>query len=452
MAEVAPFKALRYDPEKINEMRRVVSPPYDIISSEQQRQLYDSHDHNIIRVELNRTRKSDGPQGNQYTRAAAHFKDWMRQGVLCMDPRPAFYLSETSYTDAAGQPRVRRGFFCLIRVEDFAKKIVLPHERTFTGHKEDRFKLTVATGANISPIFALYPDDGNLVHQALDAGKDPIPLNAFKDPMGLGQTLYKVEDAAIRQQVVEQMADKVIFIADGHHRYETAINYRDHMRELNPEAGPDAPWEYVMVYLCSMSDPGLTIFPCHRLLPQLDLFSARDFLHQAERYFEHEEIAIEGDIAYARRRVAQRLEEMAGHQRGFGLCSAEGSSFYVFRLRDGAVDDPDWRELAEPLRDLDVEVLTNVVLEKILGLDNNWRDQVHTIQYLSDMDYVVDQVRTGRARVGFLLNPTRIEQVQAVAEAGLIMPRKSTYFYPKVLTGLTINLVDHAMNLPLLKL
>lgn len=449
MAVVAPFKAVRYNPGKISEMRKVVSPPYDVIPPEDQERLYQTDPHNIIRIELNKSRDTDTATDNRYTRAAAHLENWLQQGVLRCDPRSSFYYSETEYQDLDGNTRTRHGFFTLLKVSDFSEGVVLPHEKTFTGHKEDRFKLTVATGANISPIFALYPDETNQVQKVLQGAMNPHPLNDFVDPMGLRQRLYVVDDPAARQQVVELMADKVIFIADGHHRYETAINYRNYMREKHPEAGPNAPFEYVMVYLCSMSDPGLTIFPCHRVLPKLDLFEARDFLVHAKKHFDYQEIPIEGDMDHAKQRFQQALHEAGQKGRSFGLASTEASSFYVFTLKNDP-GDSNWQQLEGPLRDLDVEVLTNVVLDHILGLDNNWRDQVHTIKYVSDANQVIDEVRTGKSKVGFLLNPTRIEQVQSVAKAGLIMPRKSTYFYPKVLTGLTINLVDPSRLMPLL--
>jgi len=449
MAVVAPFKAVRFNLEKVNDMRKVVAPPYDVISAEEQERLYQSDAHNIIRIELNKSRETDTAGDNRYTRAADHLERWLQEGVLSCDPRPAFYYSETEYKDIEGNIRTRRGFFTLLKVVDFAERIVLPHEKTFTGHKEDRLKLTKATGANISPIFALYPDDANEVQQALQGAMNPVPLNDFVDPMGLRQRLYVMDDKAVRQRIVELMADKVIFIADGHHRYETAINYRNYMREKHPEAGPDAPWEYVMTYLCSMSDPGLTIFPCHRVLPKLDLFEARDFLVHAKKHFDYQEIPIEGDMDHAKKRFHEALQAAGQKGRSFGLASTEANAFYVFTLRSGPGVES-WQQLEGPLRDLDVEVLTNVVLEHILGLDNNWRDQTHTINYVCDGSQVIDDVRTGKSKVGFLLNPTRIEQVQSVAEAGLIMPRKTTYFYPKVLTGLTINLVNPSRVMPLL--
>ena len=441
MAVVAPFRALRYDPSKVSDLSRVVTPPYDVINEEQQEQYYQADPHNIIRIELNRTRDTDNPEDNRYTRSAAHFQKWLAEGVLSRDQQPAFYLSETTYQDAEGQTRVRRGFFTLLRVEDFSSGVVLPHEKTFTGHKEDRLQLTKATGANISPIFALYPDDQNRVHQVLEGARRQPPLADFVDPMGLGQRLYAVDDPQACAQVQELMAGKVIFIADGHHRYETALNYRNYMRQKYPDNWQNMSFNYVLVYLCSMSDPGLTIFPCHRVLPHLDGFSAEDFLALAKPYFICQDIPIMGEGEAACQAFRAALAQAGRQGRSFGLAVADSDYFHVLTLRKGSLKESWWNQLEGPLRDLDVEVMTVVVLEHMLGLDNSARDHIHTIKYVSDMVEVVNEVRSGQARVGFLLNPTRIEQVKAVAEAGLIMPRKSTYFYPKVLTGLTINQV-----------
>lgn len=441
MAVVAPFKALRYDQSKISDLSEVVTPPYDVISAEQQDDYYQSGPYNIIRVELNRKRDGDDSRDNRYTRSAKHFQEWIAQGVLKRDPKPAFYISETAYQDAEGQPRVRRGFFTLLKVEDFSSGVVLPHEKTFSGHKEDRLQLTKATGANISPIFALYPDDQNKVQSTLNQARHGEALADFTDPLGLNQRLYAVDDAEACRQVQEFMAGKPVFIADGHHRYETAINYRNLMREKYPDDWENASFNYVMVYLCSMSDPGLTIFPCHRVLPYLNGFSAQDFLALAKPYFICQDIPIMGAGDQGAQALAAALAAAGRKGRSFAIAAADSDYFHVLTLRNGSLNQSWWNELEKPLQDLDVEVMTTVVLEHILGLDNNARDHVHTIKYISDMNQVLEEVRTGQARVGFLLNPTRIEQVKAVAEAGLTMPRKSTFFYPKVLTGLTINQV-----------
>ncbi|MFH1057471.1 MAG: DUF1015 domain-containing protein [Pseudomonadota bacterium] len=447
MAVVSPFRALRYDPALVPDLRRVVTPPYDVISPREQDDFYRAHPHNVIRIELNRASDRETPADNCYTRAAAHLREWVAEGVLARDERPGFYLSETTYLDSDGATRTRRGFFTALKVEDFSAGVVLPHERTFTGHKEDRLKLTLATSANVSPIFALFPDDANSVWGVLDAAKEATPLADFSDPFGLPQKLYAVRNEAACQTVQRLMADKVIFIADGHHRYETALNYRNLMRERHPGRGPAAAFNYVLTYLCSMNDPGLTVFPCHRMLPRLDGFNARDFLPAAAPYFTWVEIPIAGDLTAAKARLQDALAEAGQERPSIGLVDHDSESFYVLSLKEG-IRRGDLMDVAEPeLKDLDVVVLTDLVLDKILGLDNRARDQIHTIKYVSRLNEVVDEVRAGQARLAFLLNPTRVEQVQAVAEAGLIMPRKSTYFYPKVLTGLVINPLDPAEDL-----
>lgn len=444
MADVAPFRALRYDQSKVSNLTNVVTPPYDVINAQQQAEYYASDPYNIIRVELNKKRQSDGPRENRYTRSAQHFANWQAQGVLKRDPAPAFYISETTYQDAEGQKRVRRGFFTLLKVEDVSERKVLPHEQTFTVHKEDRFQLTKAVQANISPIFALYPDDDNRVMGALDAAREPEPIEDFVDPMGLPQKLYRVTDGQACRRVQELMHDKVIFIADGHHRYETAINYRNYMRTQAPQAGPQASFNYTMTYLCSMNDPGLTIFACHRMLPHLDGFAAEDFLRLAKPYFDVQEISIQGRPDDVRSRLTQALAQADARGNSLGLVSHDSEVGYLLTVKPEAVKNLQNANLAAPLARLDVVILTSLVLEKLLGLDNAARDQEHTIEYVADMHYVLDKVRYGKARLAFLLNPTKVEQVQEIATAGLIMPRKATYFYPKVLTGLVINPLDPA--------
>ncbi len=442
MPVVAPFRAVRYNPQMVSSLTEVVTPPYDVISHEQQESFYATDPHNIIRVELNKKRDSDHAGDNRYTRSAEHFKRWQEKGVLSRDESPAFYLSETTYTDAEGNQRVRRGFFTLLKLADLHERKVLPHEKTFTTHKEDRFQLFKAVGANISPIFALYPDDLNEVMAALEQAKEPQPLNDFVDPMGLPQKLYRISDPAACHRVQELMADKVIFIADGHHRYETSLNYRNYMREKHPEAGPEALFNYTLTYLCSMSDPGLTIFACHRLVPQLDGFGAEDFLALAKPYFEVREMSLTGDLEASKAQLTEALAHADAKSNSLGLISYDTDKAYLLTLKPGVMDELGGPDVQGPLGKLDVVVLTHLVLEKILGLDNSARDQEHTIRYLADMGHVLQEVKSGRARLAFLLNPTKVEQVQAVAEAGLIMPRKATYFYPKVLTGLVVNLLN----------
>ena len=406
MAVIAPFKALRFDQSKISSLNQVVTPPYDVINERQQEAFYQSDPYNIIRIELNKAAEVETAQDNIYTRAGAHLRDWMAKGVLARDQRPALYLSETTYVDADGATRVRKGFFTALKVEDFSSGVILPHEKTFTGHKEDRLKLTKATGANVSPIFALYPDEENQIYSVLEQARRPEPLADFIDPAGLPQRLYAVDDPAACAQAQRLMADKKIFIADGHHRYETGLNYRDYLRQLHPGRGEAATFNYVLTYLCSMSDPGLTVFPCHRLVPYREGFDALDFLVMARHFFNVEEIPFGGDQAADRRRLAQALAKAGRKRPSFGLASQDSQSFYVLSLKVGVRRTGPMQASEPALRDLDVVVLNDVVLDHILGLDNNATDQLHTIKYLSLLDEVVDEVQEGRARLAFLLNPS----------------------------------------------
>jgi len=444
MAVVAPFRSLRYDQGKIPDLGRVVTPPFDVISPEQQEDFYRSDSYNVIRLELNRIRETDTDTDNRYTRAAAHLCNWMSRGVLVRDRRPAFYVHETSFTDPEGQTRVRRGFFNLLKLEEFSSGKVLPHEQTFTGHREDRFHLIKATSTNISPIFALYPDEQNQVQSILDQARNPLPLADFIDCQGLSQRLFAVDDPDACQKVQDLMADKVIFIADGHHRYATGLAFREYQQQRHPDRGPQAAFNFVLTYLCSMSDPGLIVLPCHRMLPRFDLFDARDFLLNAQNFFSWQEIPNHagGGEEESRLRLSKALAQASRQGPSFGLVAAGSASHYVLTLKNGAMHDSCFSGVSGPLQDLDVVVLTNLVLERILGMDNTVRDQIHSIEYVSDLKQVLAKVNTGRAKLAFLMNPTKVEQVKAVAEAGLVMPRKSTYFYPKVFAGLTMNLVD----------
>ena len=441
MAVIAPFKALRYDQSKIPSLNQVVTPPYDVISEAQQEAFYQSDPHNIIRIELNKPAEIETVEDNIYTRAGAHLRDWMAQGILARDQKPALYLSETTYIDSDGQTKVRKGFFTALKVEDYSTGMVLPHEKTFTGHKEDRLKLTKATGANVSPIFALYPDEENQVHQLLERARRPEPLADFVDPAGLPQRLYAVDDEQACREAQRLMSDKKIFIADGHHRYETGLNYRNYMRQLHPGRGDSATFNYVLTYLCSMSDPGLTVFPCHRLVPYRHGFDAKDFLVLAKHFFNVEEIPFGDDQQKARQRLAASLAKAGEKRPSIGMVSMDSQSFYVLSLKVGVRRTGPMQATEPALKDLDVVVLNDVVLDHILGLDNNATDQLHTIKYISNLGEVVDEVQSGRAHLAFLMNPTKVSQVEAVAQQGLVMPRKSTYFYPKVLTGLVLHLI-----------
>ncbi len=442
MAKIAPLRGLRYQVKDDKDLAQLVTPPYDVISQAQQDELYDNHPNNIIRLELNRPEPGDSDQYNVYTRARDFLHEWIEKGVLKAEDKPTIYINETTFTDAAGQQRTRCGFFARLRLEEFSKGIVLPHERTFSGHKEDRLRLLKAAKTNISPIMTLYADQDNAV-QAVFNHSHPHLLAEFTDPAGWHQRLLAVDDEDAIAKVQELMDPKVVFIADGHHRYETGLNYRNYLLHQNPEAfDTDAPYNYVLAYMCSMSDPGMTVFASHRVLPKWDRLDLKDLLNRAEEYFSIEKHALSGDLAKDTEVLRMHLNRAGECSPAYGLLVKKQPHFFVFLLKKDALKRAHMQETEPVLRCLDVVILSELLLSQGLGLSAKDYDQVGLIEYVSGLSKAIAMVVNGEADLAFFLNPTKVEQVQAVAQRGLIMPRKSTYFYPKILTGLVLNPVE----------
>jgi uncharacterized protein (DUF1015 family) len=442
MATVAPLRGLRYQINNADELARLVTPPYDVISQEQQDNLYDNDLHNIIRLELNRKEAGDDDKHNVYTRARDFLRLWIEEGVLRTESKSSIYINETTFTDAFGAQRTRCGFFARLRLEDFSKNIVLPHERTFSGHKKDRLQLLKATKTNISPIMTLYPDPQNAVQQAL-AASQPRLLAQFTDPAGWRQSLLAVDEPDKISAVQELMQPKQIFIADGHHRYETGLNYRDYIKSLNPAGfSENAPYAYILAYMCSMSDPGLTVFASHRVLPKWKNLSLPDLFQNMGQYFTIEEHPLTGNLANDTDTLRFHLNRAGVCKPAYGLVVKGQPNFWVFLLKTGALEQARMRESEPVLKCLDVVILSELLLGRGLGIANENYDQVDLISYISGLSKAIAAVAAGEAELAFLLNPTKIEQVRAVAQKGFMMPRKSTYFYPKILTGLVLNSLE----------
>lgn len=442
MAKVAPLRGLRYQVKDNNEMAQLVTPPYDVISQAQQDELYDNHPNNIIRVELNRPESGDNEQSNIYTRARDFFNKWIEEGIIKAEDKPTIYINETTYTDAAGIERTRCGFFARLYLEEFSKGVVLPHEKTFSGHKEDRLKLLKAVKTNISPIMTLYPDPKNKIQQIIKKAALKL-LTEFTDPAGWHQRLLALDDEAAISELEKFMEPKVVYIADGHHRYETGLNYRNYLLHQNPECfDKAAPYNYVLAYMCSMSDPGLTVFASHRVLPKWDRLDLDDLLVRANDYFVVEKHPLSGDLAKDTDELRQHLNRAGECSPAYGLLVKNNPDYYVFLLKKDTLKRAHMQETEPVLRCLDVVILSELLLSQGLGLSAQDYDQVGLIEYVSGLSKAISMVVNGDADMAFLLNPTKVEQVQAVAQRGLIMPRKSTYFYPKVLTGLVFNPVE----------
>jgi uncharacterized protein (DUF1015 family) len=285
MAEIIPFRGILYNPEKINDFSDVIAPPYDVISPQQQDQLHQRHPNNVIRLILGKVEKNDNLQNNRYTRAAAFLKKWLEERILVRDNLPAIYLSSVEFPIETGLI-TRFGLVALVRLEPFEKGVVLPHEKTFSKIKSERLELIKACHANFSPIFSLYSDHNNILKTLKQAVVDRKPDMEMVDSNGFLQRLWRITDSSVHQTISEAMANKTIFIADGHHRYETALNYRDWMARHTPNFSGNHPANFLLMSLSSMEDPGLVILPAHRILSHVGKDALDAFDKKTEQYFE----------------------------------------------------------------------------------------------------------------------------------------------------------------------
>jgi uncharacterized protein (DUF1015 family) len=440
MAQVLPFKGIRYNPQHIGDLSKVVTPPYDVISSREQQAFYDRHPNNIIRLDLNPATVDDSAENTPHTRAAANFEAWQNDGALMRDEKPAVYLTSVTFP-LNDIPVTRYGMIVAVRLEPFDKGIVLPHEKTFSKVKSERLELMKVCHANFSPIFSLYSDEGGIQETVRAAAKDQTPELDVIDDMGLCHKMWVVNDADVLQRVTAAFDGKQLFIADGHHRYETALNYRNWVAGQDPNFSDDHPANFVMMYLSSMEDPGLIVLPAHRMLLDVPAERLSGLTEKASAYFDVEVMPAatpptpeEKDAFFER--LASRADANA-----IGVYIGTDTAFSIFTLKAGAMEARFGDEISGVLGSLDVTVLTRLIFMELLGFDQERLDNEKLIGYSSSGHDAIAAVVAGKYEVAFLLNSTKTEQVRAIAEQGLIMPRKTTYFFPKVITGQVMNVL-----------
>jgi uncharacterized protein (DUF1015 family) len=440
VALVAPFRGLHYNTAKVSDLTDVVTPPYDVIRPEERQAFAARHPNNMVHLILPQPQPGDDLLQNRYTRAAALFRQWQKEGVLVRDAAPAFYYWETEF-EHAGQIRTRKGLAALVRLEPLTGGVIRPHEQTFSAAKADRLELFKHAQAHFSPIFSLYPDPDNRVLEQLHQGLPASPLANFKDTMGYVQRLYPVTAPATLKAAHAALAEMPLFIADGHHRYETSLNYQKLLKGRYPNASPQAAFNYTLMYLSNIFDPDLVILMAHRLLggPRVKQLEEAKVLGRLKEYFEIETLPSADEFGEAYEEFLQQSLAEAGVAESAFILLGFGRKAWRLQLRSGVRQRVLARQMHPALAQLDVAVLNYLIFEKILGLDSQAQDDQETCKYTSKIGEVVAAVTKGEARLAFILNPTRIEQVQDVASAGLVMPRKSTYFYPKVMTGLILN-------------
>lgn len=424
MAEIKPFRALRYT-AAAGDIAFLTCPPYDIISEEERQHYLRDNPCNVIRLEL--------PKGDEpYAEAGRTLNSWLARGVLRQDTDPGFYIYEEEFT-AYGEKKKVKGFICLVKLEEFSKGVILPHEETLSKAKEDRFNLMKATGCNFSQIYSLYMDEEHSTAKTLDALSSGRPRYEFFDG-SVTHRMWLVNDREAIASISADFAGRKLYIADGHHRYETALNYRNWRREQGTATGGE---DYVMMMLVDMASEGLVVFPTHRLvrgLPGggcLPGFDAEKLLSDCEGLFE---ITRYDSLEGIEETIAKPFSRGAN---AFAFYSG-GSGWAQLVLKNADAMENALPDKSEAYRSLDVSVLHSLILERLLGIDKeNMANQIN-LTYTRSLDEALDSVRSGASQCAFLLNPTRVTQIRDVAAAGEKMPQKSTYFYPKLITGLVM--------------
>lgn len=439
MAEILPFRGILYNPERIENLSHVVAPPYDVISPDEQAAFHRRHPKNIIRLILGEKKATDTAEDNPHTRAANYFRQWLAEGTLARDEQPALYLTSVDFP-VESRTITRYGIIAMVRLEPFEKKVILPHEQTFSKVKSERLELMKRCHANFSPIFSLFSDRSAVMDRLKSSAGNSRPDMDVTDHKGIPHRLWRVTDPDVHHVVEKALADSQLFIADGHHRYETALSYRDWVADGDPSFDSGHPANFVMMYLCSMEDPGMLIRPAHRLLSHVPTASLPSLMGKAAEFFDITPYPFTpGNRQAVMERFTRALKKDAGTRTVIGVGTHGESSFFHMALRPGVMQNRFGHEMAAPLLDLDVTVLTRLIFMDILQFDQARLDDASKIAYTSLAHEALDTVCQGRADIAFILNATRMEQVQRVSSAGLTMPRKSTYFYPKVLSGRVLN-------------
>lgn len=451
MAQVRPFQALRYNPQKVA-FDRVLTQPYDKISPAMQDVYYAADPHNLITIEKGRSHATDTPQNNVYTRASAALENWLREQIIVQDPAPAFYASAQEYSiPGSDERRIRRGFIGIGKLEDYSAGVVFRHEHTLSGPKADRLELLRHTRLHTGQLFMLYADPQQQIDAILKDAESRGAATELRDEYGVTHRLSVISDPDRTAAISSILHDQKLVIADGHHRYETALTYRNERRLTAGGLHPSAPYasalyDFAMMTFVNTCGEGLTILPTHRLASNLHDFSWAEARRYLEPWFAGQTFPFTSDAekSEARRKFLAALRESRA-QRAIGAYpSAESSkrAYYVLTLRPGA-DLSQLLHSVSPLqRELDVVLLHDGILEPAFGITHQAVTAERNLTYEREASAALNAVDCGSAQIAFLLNPVDVQQVMRIALAGEVMPQKSTDFYPKLLSGITMYRVD----------
>jgi len=434
MAKIYPFKGILYNKKKIKNLSKVMSPPYDVISPEGQDNYYQLSDFNIIKLILGKEFPGDTQYNNKYVRAAASFEGWLRHGILIQDEKPSIYVYEQRFS-YGGHKWVRLGFITLMRMEDTGRGRLYPHEETLMAPKIDRLELIRATHANFDCIFTLFQDEEGKVVKIFREAMRRKPTIEAKDQSKVLHRLWRIDSRPLVNRALKEMRDKSTFIADGHHRFEAAVRFKNEMKERNTRFSEDESYNHVMVYFTPVESKGLLVLPIHRMVKPIPHLEANNFEEELKNYFE---IKI---FPYSKRtelKVRKKILKELGKtaiQHSFVMGIKGVPRYYLLILKsEDMVDMLLEEEKPAAFKHLDVTILHTIVMKKILGITSE--DQIN---YAKNVEEAVSGVLEGPYQIVFLLNPTKISDILEIAGKSEKMPQKSTFFYPKLLSGLVMN-------------
>jgi uncharacterized protein (DUF1015 family) len=433
MIRITPFRGVFYNQKKFRDLSKVIAPPYDVISKEEQEKLYKKSPHNFIRLDLSQ-------EPDSYPAGAQLLSEWLATGIFERDATPAIYFLSHRFKLKSGEQKIRQGFFALTELQDFASGDIRPHEKTLDAPKEDRLKLMLACHAQLSPIFALYSQLKQTINRMLSVAVEGVePFIEIEQDNGDECRLWRVADAALIEKVQHEMKDQRLLIADGHHRYEATLSYRDQMRKEQGQWNGREAFNYIMVYFANINDDNVVILPTHRLVRG---YAHKPFLELEEQlqtyfYVEQHPKTPEGKISFLK-----ALKTAAKKHRVIGASFKRDPRYLILRLKNKRTMQRLAKDLSAPLRELDVSTLHLLILEHILGMSPDEQAKGENIHHSQDEELVLQALEKEDYQAAFILTATKAEEILTTVASGEKMPQKSTYFYPKLPSGLIVNKLD----------
>ena len=440
MIRIAPFRGLFYNQKKVRDLSKVVAPPYDVISKEEQERLYKKSPYNFIRLDLSQ-------EPDSYPAVAQLLSEWLATGIFERDETPTIYFLSHRFKLKSGEQKIRDGFLALTELQDLSSGAIRPHEKTLDAPKEDRLKLMLACHAQLSPIFTLYSQPKQSINRMLAVEVEGVePFIEIEQDNGEQCRLWRIANAELIEKVQQEMSDQQLLIADGHHRYEATLSYRDWMRRERGQWNGREAFNFIMAYFANINDDNVVILPTHRLVrgyahkPFLELEEAL----QTYFYVEQHPKTPEGKISFLK-----ALKTAAKKHRVIGASFKRDPRYVILRLKNKRIMQRLAKDLSAPLRELDVSTLHLLILEHILGMTPDEQVKGENIRYSQDEDLVLQSLEKEDYQAAFILNATKAEEIQTIVAGGEKMPQKSTYFYPKLLSGLVVNKIEPNEEIPI---